>query len=207
VVAAAPAQPAAADALPADAPVTVYVSRVGPPPFVLTTPGNAVFGVAGAIVAIAQSKDMVSTIGLKDPSNAMAVELAKIYAKAHASRVSDKSISVDESSQLLKTKASKLSGQADGAHWIVDVDSSINSVYFAFDWTHYSVMLSARYRVIDTSNNKVVAKGHCFVRGKKEADSPDLGKMFDENGAKLKQMIDVAAEECMTKLRGEVIKP
>lgn len=207
---AAPAEaPISASATPAatpsssDAVVVAFVAHTKAPVLIDTTPGKAAFAVVGAVAMIAQGHQIVVDNDIKDPSGDMAREIATAYAQAHDGRVADAPI-LDEH-QLVRAKAEKLAEGADGARYIVDVDSpGMNLSYFPFDWIHFDMMFSSRVRIIDTSTGNVVDKARCFIKAEKTPDSMTHGQLLADKAANLKKLIANKSEACVVKLKAEL---
>ncbi|MBS0297189.1 MAG: hypothetical protein JSR45_12830 [Proteobacteria bacterium] len=204
------AQPAAVATAPAPAPtaaaMVAYVSRSGPPPFTMLTPGSAGFGAIGAVVAMSQGHEMAVQYKIADPSNRMGREVAVAYAKHHGGDAAAEPDKVYEGDPALKLRAGKSGSDAKPAHYIVDVSTSLEPSYFPLDWVHYGLMFMSNVRVIDTTQYKVVAKGKCFLRPKKTPESPNLDQLFADDAAKLRKMIDESTQECSQRLQEEVLK-
>jgi hypothetical protein len=203
-ISAAPA--AATSAAPApgsDGPVIVYVKHTQPPTLVDMTPGSAAFGMVGALASIAAGHDLVVKDGIEDPSGDMARALATAYVAAHGGHVADAPILNDE--KLSRASPAKLSALANGASYIVDVDPpGMNIIYFSFDWTHFDLLYLSQARIIDASNNKVVAQARCFLKTVKAPDLPTHAQLVADNGAVLKQVIARKTEMCLTKLKTDL---
>lgn len=211
---AAPAAPAGASAGAAasasaappassDAALVAYVAHTKAPVLIDTTPAKAAFALVGAAAAIAQGHQIVVDNDIKDPSGDMAREIAATYAQAHGGRVAEAPI-LDEH-QLVRAKGEKLAEDANGARYIVDVDSpGMNLIYFPTDWTHFDVMFSGHVRIIDASTGQVVDKARCFIRAEKTPDAMTHSQLLADKAANLKKVIASKSEACVAKLKTEL---
>lgn len=195
---------------PSDAPAAVptgpaiaFVKHTQPPTLVDMTPGSAAFGMVGAFASIAAGHDLVVKDGIEDPSGDMAHELATAYAAAHGGHVADAPILNDE--KMTRASPAKLTALANGASYIVDVDPpGMNIIYFSFDWTHFDLLYLSQVRVIDVSNNKVVAQARCFLKTVKAPDLPTHDQLVADKGAMLKQVIARKSGMCLDKLKSDL---
>jgi hypothetical protein len=172
----------------------------------MMTAGHAMFAMVGAVAAVAQGHDTAVKYDLKDSANLVTPELAKAWADAHGYRVAAGPIAVDDAHKNLTKAATKDAADLQDARYVVDGASGVNAIYFSFDWTHYGLIYNVFVRVVDTSDGKVLAKARCFLKPNKTPESPTGEKMFADNAAVLKKMMADDAQECLPKLKEELLK-
>jgi hypothetical protein len=193
----APAEARIPAALAADAPVVTYVVRPIKPQLIDTTPGRASFALVGAFASMAAGTQVVADNDIQNPGNDVAIDLARAYATAHGYRLTDTPVVIADPHQMLQTKAGTLSIKAEGAHYVVDVDSpGMNLIYFSLDWGHFDLMYIQNARVVDTTDNRVVANAKCFLKPKKTPEARTHGELMADHAAGLKLLIKAKAQQC-----------
>jgi len=183
-------------------PLVAYVKHTKPPVLIDTTPGKAAFAMVGAFAAISAGGAIVTDNAIPDPSGDMAHDIATAYAAAHGGRVADAPILDDH--QMTRPKGEDLAKESNGANFVIDVDPpGMNLIYFGFDWTHFDMLFLSVARVIDTSNGKVVAHGHCFLRTDKTgAQTHDA--LLADHAAALKALIVTKSQACVVQMKAEL---
>jgi len=191
------AQPAAAPALAAgDGPLIAYVSRKDPPGFIAMQPTQAMFGMVGALAAIAESKQLVKELELQDPANGIAADLAQALAESKGGRVTTTTIPLD------KDHRDALALNSEKAAYVVTVNQGIvNAIYFALKWNRFGVSMAAHAEILDAATGKPVAKGTCSVKAKAEENSPNYDELLHNGGKRLKQMMAEAQAVCTEQLK------
>lgn len=199
-------QPAAAVAAaapaptPGDGPLIAYVSRKEPPGFMAMQPTQAMFGMVGAIAAIAESKQLVKEFDLQDPANGIAADLAQALAASKGGSLAAATIPQD------KDHRDPLALNSEKAAYVVNVDQSgINAIYFALKWNRFGVSMFASASILDASTGKPLAKGKCIVKAKADENSPDYDLLMHNGGKRLKQMIGEAQAACTEQLKTKLM--
>jgi hypothetical protein len=203
--AAAAASPAEAPALavapapaPAagDGPLIAYVSRKDPPGFIAMQPTQAMFGMLGALAAIAESQQLVKELDLQDPANGIAADLAKTFAESKGGRLAATTIALD------KDHRDPLALNSEKAAYVVTVNQSVvNAIYFALKWNRFGVSMAAHAEILDAATGKPLAKGTCSVKAKAEESSPNYDELMHNGGKRLKQMMAEAQAVCTEQLK------
>jgi hypothetical protein len=167
------------------------------------TVASAEFGMIGAIAAISSGQEIIDKNQIQDPTNDMAHEIAAAFAAAHGARVADTPIPDDPS--LFRTSAKKLTEQANGARYVVDIDApAMELLYFPFDWNHRDLMFFTVVKIVDTSTNKVVANARCLVKTKNAPDLMSHDQLLADGAAGLKQLIARKSATCLAELRSRL---
>jgi hypothetical protein len=170
------------------------------PDFAATTPSRGAFGMIGAAVTISEGNKLIRQHGIEDPAlyigKALAVELQDRY----SARLSPKGAPTasDEVDEVVKS--------ANGADLVLDVRTlNWSFMYFPTSWGRYRVIYSARLRLVDVKDGKVLAEGGC-ARVPDEADSaPSYDELMANSAARLKQELRIAAEHCISEFRSKTL--
>jgi hypothetical protein len=65
-------------------------------------------------------------------------------------------------------------------------------------------MYSAKMRVIDTKKRSLLAEGFCSRVPEKSESAPSYDQLLENQAARLKQELKVAAEHCIDEFRAKV---
>jgi len=169
--------------------------------FTTLSPGNAMFGMLGAVAGISEGKRIVTENKVEDPANAIAAALARSLQTGQGAQVVPQPLAIDTDDVARIANAAK--GKA---RFIVDVKTTTwSSGYFPFDWTHYRVMYAANARLIDTETQKVLAQGTCRQVPETNAGAPTSSELFGQGAARLKTIIAAHAQTCLDSLRRDML--
>lgn len=171
--------------------------------FVDFTPGNAVFGVIGALAAQGQGDSLVKQYQLKDPAGQMAALLAQRLAQERGMVLlapSEVPLTSEDINALIATRP--------GADYILDIKTTgWATMYYAADWTHYKVSYSARLRLIDARSKLVLAQQACYsVQKDNEPEPPSKDDLLAHDATLLKQRIVLGAADCMNGFASNALK-
>ncbi|NHQ84672.1 hypothetical protein HA050_00890 [Iodobacter sp. HSC-16F04] len=161
------------------------------PDFVAFTADKAIFGALGAIAMISAGNDLVKTNNIDDPATMLTKELKNKLADRLKSKEIKEVINVsDDSTNEIKKKV-------DAGSLVFDVKTlgwMFN--YFPADWTHYRVTYSARARLLDPSDGKVIAQVPCTYVSDDEKTAANYDQLTANNASLLKEKLNAAAKAC-----------
>ncbi|MBT8149686.1 MAG: hypothetical protein KJO24_07115, partial [Gammaproteobacteria bacterium] len=128
------------------------------PAFVAMTSGKGMFAVAGVGAAVAAGNKLVEENSIEDPAKSIGAALATQLHKQHGLHFAGVSASVAKSDKL-----SAISQLAGNSKYALDVATNGWSyMYDGFNFSDYYVGYSAKIRLIDVVNGKVVSSGMCI---------------------------------------------
>jgi hypothetical protein len=76
-------------------PIVAYETHANPPSFSMTGAGHVMFGPVGAVAAVGESEGTAHRVGLADPADTIAAQMAKAYAESHHAQVAGAPILID----------------------------------------------------------------------------------------------------------------
>lgn len=160
-----------------------------------TLPPGSVYGLAGALSGDAFNSKQVKA---GDPALIINNSLAdKLQSKFSMVR-QEQEISVvdmDDVNQL----AAKFSNN----DYVLDVQTVYwSAIYFPTNWVRYQVLYTARSRLIDTKQARVVAESGCARRqwpGSSDG-APTYDELLADDAARLKQTLAEHAESCFEEM-------
>ncbi len=171
------------------------------PDFSAVTAGKAVVGgLIGAMAMIAAGNNIVEEHDIADPADYITKQLAEELATHYGVNVQ-----ASEAGELESESPQKISKQHDGVDYVLDVRTvNWSFAYFPSDWNNYRVIHNARMRLIDTETGDVIAQGFCSRIPEKTSTAPSKDELLAENAARLKQELQIAADECIENLKANV---
>lgn len=170
------------------------------PSFSAATPGKASFALVGAFAMLQAGDKIVKEDGIEDPAVRIGEELLQAIAGSNGMRI------VGNDVIATTAERSKLSQQYSMADLALDVQTvSWSFVYFPTNWTHYRVVYNVQLRLIDTRRATLLADGHCEHVPPETRDAPTYEQLLADQGARLKQELAAAADQCIDELRSKVL--
>jgi hypothetical protein len=180
---------------------TTAASQREKPSFSAMTAGKAMFGMIGAAAMISQGNSIVKENGIEDPAAYIGEKLLADLASANSLQVVKRKDVVASG-----TDVAKLSKQYADVGLLVDVQTiNWSFAYFPTDWTHYRVIYSAKFRLIDTKRAKIIADGFCARIPDDSPEAPTGDQLLENNAARLKQELQTAADHCVNEFRTKVL--
>ena len=178
----------------------IALSERAKPDFAAATPSRGAFGMIGAGVTISEGNKLIREHGIEDPAlyigKALAVELQDRY----DARLSPKGAPTasDEVEEVVKG--------ANGADLVLDVRTlNWSFMYFPTSWGRYRVIYSARLRLVDAKDGKVLAEGGCARVPDQADNAPSYEELMANSAARLKQELRIAAEHCISEFRSKTL--
>ncbi len=170
------------------------------PSFSAATPGKASFALVGAFAMLEAGDKIVKEDGIEDPAVRIGEDLLQAIAASNGMRI----VSNDEIA--VTAEVSKLAKQYPMADLVLDVETvSWSFVYFPTNWTHYRVVYNVQLHLIDTKRATLLADGHCAHVPSETRDAPTYEQLLEDHGARLKQELAAAADQCIGELRSKVL--
>jgi hypothetical protein len=170
------------------------------PDFAATTPSRGAFGMIGAGIAISEGNKLIREHGIEDPAYFIGKALAADLQDRYNTRLSPKGVPTagDEVKEVVKN--------ANGADVVLDVRTiNWSFAYFPTSWGRYRVMYSARLRLVDVKNGKVLAEGGCSRVPTQTDGAPSYGELMANSAARLKQELRIAAEHCISEFKAKTL--
>ena len=180
---------------------TVAVSSREKPSFAAMTAGKAQFGLLGAAAMISAGNTIVRENNVEDPAVYIGNALAARLSEKLGLQVSDNGGKVTD-----VTKPDQLATQYAGSDLLLDVQTvNWSFVYFPTDWNNYRVIYSAKLRLIDTRNRKLLAEGFCAHTPADAEGSPSRDQLLADKAARLKSELRIAADHCVPDFAAKVL--
>lgn len=179
---------------------TLVVTTSDRPDFAAMTAGKAMFAVVGAFAMISAGNKLIRENNVEDPAHYIGSELAGFLSQANALKYSSavKATPTDDIGELIK--------QSDGADYILDVRTiNWSFAYFPTDWDNYRVIYSAKLRFYDAKSETLLAEGFCSRVPEQTPESPSRDELLADHASRLKQELQISAEECLKKFKTDVL--
>lgn len=179
---------------------TMAITSSDKPDFAAMTAGKAMFALVGAFAMISAGNDIVSENNISDPAAYIGEEVAKKLSSIHSVKAAypANANSDDDISTLTKEHTAN--------DYLLDVRTiNWSFAYFPTSWDVYRVIYSAKLRIIDTKTQDVVAEGFCSRVPDQTADSPSYDELLNNNAARLKEELKVAADYCISEFQQNII--
>lgn len=176
---------------------TITSSQRAVPDFSAMTAGKAMFGMIGAVGMITAGNAIIRDNQVEDPANYISIRLIADQSQKHSMTL------VDNSGTLVADESpAKLAAQYAASNYLLDIRTINWSFgYFPTDWNSYRVMYSAKLRLIDTSNAKVMAESFCSRVPEKSEGAPSLDELTANQAQRLKDELRAAADYCIGEFR------
>lgn len=180
---------------------TLTVTKREKPSFAAMTAGKAMLGIVGATAMIVKGNNIIEENHVDDPAGYIADALAAELATAHGMTI----VPV-EGVIATSGHAADLSKLYRGADVVLDVQTvNWSFVYYVTDLNNYQVIYTAKLRLIDTRNRRVLAEGFCPPLRPKAEDAPGYDELLANQAARLKQELRVRADRCIADFRDRVL--
>lgn len=167
--------------------------------------GGALFGAVGGAIAgsamVSAGNQIVAEYNLTDPAELIAPALGEALGQKFNVRLGKlrPRLSTDDAAEAAKSAA--------GSDVVLDV-RTINWGFLYFPKLvpigehKYRVLYSARGRLIDVKQGKVLAEGGCSARSKNEqsADAPTYDELLANSAARLKDELAIVTDACLQQL-------
>lgn len=180
---------------------SVTATKRAKPDFAAMTATKGAFALLGAVAAISDGNSMVQRYSIDDPADVIALNLMAALKEAHAMRPADEAmnVSTDDPKQISASAQGK-------AAYVVDVQTiNWSFLYYPLNWARYRVIYTARVRLINTSDQAVVAEGFCKRIPDDEPHAPSYDDLINDNAAGLKKELAIAAQECVSAMKTEML--
>jgi hypothetical protein len=192
----------------AQAPALHGVART-PEPFSVRTPGSAAAGGGGVLgglgsLTLFQQKGeaMRSQYGLADPALRVAEQLGAALreeAGAPPLGLAKEPVTTDDPHAIAARFGSGVVLDVRTEYWEV--------LYYPTDWSHYRLLYRASARLLEAPAGRVLWQGECETESGAADGSPTLEALEANGAALLKSLLDAAADECASRLRGGFARP
>jgi hypothetical protein len=167
------------------------------PEFAALTPGKgAVGGLIGGALTIVAGNRIVEEHKIEDPALSIARAIGAELGQAHQVRWASSAVRVtsDEVAQLAKDYPA--------ADLVLDVRTiNWSFVYFPTNWKRYRVIYSARLRLIDVKQSRVLAEGFCARNPEETPAAPTYDELLRNGAEGLKRELKTAADFCVQHFR------
>lgn len=171
------------------------------PDFAAMTPAKAAFALLGALAMISEGNTIIASNDVDDPARLIGLGLTKSLSAANTAQMITPPASVDG------TEVAQIVAAVKNARFIVDVQTiNWSLAYFPTNWTHYRLIYSAKARLIDAQSKETIAEGFCSRVPDETSTAPTYDELVLNAAAGLKRELVVAANECLTKFRTEMLK-
>lgn len=173
-----------------------------PADFAAFTAGKAAFGLIGAAVMVSEGNTIVKDNGIEDPARKISrglIDRLVVSREMQLTKINTTNATNDDIGALIS--------RYPGPDYLLDV-KTFNWMfnYYPTDWAHYKVSYSARLRLIDTSNKKVIAETMCSSVQGDDKNPPSKDQLLENKAALLKKYLDQAADICVNLLAYGILK-
>lgn len=181
---------------------SLAITQYPMPDFAAFTAGKAAFGLLGSLAMISEGNSIIRENGIDDPARKISRDLAGLLVATRAMQLKPRSV-VEASSDEIGTLVSLYPG----ADYLLDVKTfGWMFSYYPTDWARYKVTYSARLRLIETSNKRVVAETLCRGAQGDDQNPPTKDQLLENQAALLKTYFDRAADSCVQLLARDVMQ-
>ena len=182
---------------------SVLATQYEKPDFVALNMSNAVFGMLGGAMMIAEGNQIVRENQVPDPAQDISSALQSRLTAAQGTRPMP--VSKKTSDQAISAAAVVAANP--GSDYVLDVktvDWMMN--YYPGDTTHYRVTYAAKMRLIDAATNSVVAEAGCKTVQGDDKNPPTRAQLLEGKAALLKSYLSKAAATCSDLLARDALK-
>jgi hypothetical protein len=181
---------------------TYTVSNREKPSFSAMTAGKAAIGgLIGAAAMIAAGNNIVRENEVPDPAVYIGQMLSDTLARnleLQPAQTQGKVAKTGKPGELAKLYAN--------SGLLIDVQTiNWSFVYFPTDWNNYRVIYSAKLRLIDTRNGKLLGEGFCSSVPEDKTNAPTRDQLLADKAAVLKSELQKAAEHCVKQFHTNVL--
>jgi hypothetical protein len=181
---------------------TLVLSSREKPTFSASTAGKAAFGMIGVLAEISAGNQLVRDNNIADPAEYIGTQLMADLAALNNLKIASRS-------SVVASNTADTAGLANlyaGADVLLDVQTmSWNFIYFPTDWNSYRVNYSARARIIETRDRKLVAEAFCSRIPEKTPDAPSYEQLTANGAAGLKAELMKSAQHCLDEFRNTLL--
>eukprot|EP01156_Anaeramoeba_ignava_P006762 Anaeramoba_ignava/a349491_7.p2 GENE.a349491_7~~a349491_7.p2 ORF type:complete len:168 (-),score=20.43 a349491_7:53-556(-) len=162
---------------------------------------KASFGLIGSAAMISEGNDIIRNNAVENPANFISSELSVMLSKKYNL---EKVESMEYVESQTTTDIAKLYSTAD---WIIDVETiNWSFVYFPTDWNNYRVIYSAKLRLIDSRDKKMIAEGFCARVPEEDDTAPSYDELLEKKAERLKFEFQKSALYCIDEFKKNVLK-
>ncbi|MEK8032621.1 hypothetical protein AACH06_17510 [Ideonella sp. DXS29W] len=180
---------------------SVAVTARKAPDFTAMTPAKAAFGLLGAAAMISEGNGIIASNQVADPASTIAAQLTAAIGANYGTTSSSNAVATD------KDDAPSIAASATSAdRFVIDVQTiNWSFVYFPSSWGRYRVIYTAKARLIDAQSKSVIAEGFCKRIPEDATNAPSYDELLNNQAARLKSELSLAAEECVKTLKAEML--
>lgn len=168
--------------------------------FLPMTAGKAMFAVLGVAAAVDAGSTIVTENGIEDPAPQLARDLLAAGQEKYGvvpATIAPVKVDTGDVAQLAKA--------AKGADLLLDVQNmGLGWFYGATDWSHYRVVSSYKFRVIDVTKGALIAEGFC-KRTPDKSEPKTKDELLVDHAALLKQIIADQRNACRDEFEKQVL--
>ncbi|MEM7171839.1 MAG: hypothetical protein AAF530_16835 [Pseudomonadota bacterium] len=172
------------------------------PTFVASTPGNAAFGLVGALVSFSEGNELVAKNHISDPAGQIGQSVSQRLMTEYGA-VSGQTMVADDYDRdpediVAWAEENEMTGL------LVDVESTgwgFRNPPFSF--STYQVMYSGLVRVYDLESGSVIAQHHCNLATPGETGYDDL---VDDQAAGIKSRLADLADLCANEVFDQALQ-
>ncbi|RDE24056.1 hypothetical protein DV711_00145 [Motiliproteus coralliicola] len=193
--------PLQADAFAVNPPETLATTNREKPDFAAMTSTKGAFALIGAFAAISAGNELVEENQIEDPA---------VYIRQSLKESLQQQMSltpIDQSELVLDSeKTEEIAKHYPAADLVLDIQTyNWSFLYFPTSWDTYHVIYSAKLRLIDTRNSKLVAEGFCIRNPEQDENSPSYAELVANSAKRLKSELQLAADHCVEEFKTKVL--
>lgn len=176
------------------------VSKREKPDFAAMTAGKAAFALIGAAAMVSAGNEIVRTNNIEDPATYIEATLSADLRTKHNVHVSPNPMPVNTDD------VAQLSQPSSDVDLLLDVRTiNWSFAYFPTTWNKYRVIYSARLRLVDIKNGRVLAEGGCARVPEETPTAPSYDELLANNAERLKRELKIAADYCVGEFKSKTL--
>jgi hypothetical protein len=183
---------------------SLSTTRRSVPSFSAATPVKVELGMVGALAMVAEGNSRIRENQVNDPANCIAAELAKAVAVNYGAKIAN---TVSSARLVSDEGVSAISKAHQDVDYVVDVRTiNWSSCYYPINWFSYRVIYSAKFRLINTRTHSVLCEGFYSRVPNDPATAPSYSGLMENNAARLKSELNIAAEGAIHHFKADTLK-
>lgn len=180
-------------------PKSIIVTNREKPDFAAMTAGKAMFGLLGAAAMISEGNKIIRENSVEDPASFISFELRNELSNKYSLNI------IDSNDRVNSSKLDEISSIYSNSDWILDVETINWSFgYFPKDWDNYRVIYSAKLRLIESKNKRLIAEGFCSRVPGQNDSSPSYDQLLSNKAEMIKSELQLAAAYCIKEFKTKV---
>lgn len=178
------------------------------PNFIAETPGKAMFALVGVLAMISAGNEIVEKYDIQDPAISISLDIAKVLAEekkmnlVETPQLSSKDDSIDYLASIYMNHDYLLDVRTIG--WKFGHIAEFKLLP-SFDEYLYRISYSAKARLIDLHDKKVIAEAFCNRMPDESSETFSYEQLIDNNALGLKRELQIVADDCTEEFSNKLL--